>query len=154
MAGACGSCTMCCKLMAISEFQKPKNQWCEHCDIGNGCRIYQERPTSCQSFRCLWLQTQNHIPPLPLNLRPDKSKVVLHTSADEKNIIAKVDPNYPNAWKEKNIGLMLGTLSEKCFVLVDNGRQYWMLRNGQAKEAKMSVADAEGNETFISYVGE
>ena len=152
MAGTCGDCTQCCRIMAVSELQKPKNTLCGHCDVGKGCRIYQDRPTSCQSFRCLWLQAQDSFPPLPLNLRPDKSKVVLHVSADEKSIVAKVDPKYPNAWKEKGIGLMLGTLSEKCFVLVDNGRQYWLLRNGEAKEARMTVADAEGNETFLGYV--
>jgi len=152
MGGTCGTCTMCCKIMAVSQLHKPKNTWCEHCSVGVGCKIYPDRPSSCQSFRCIWLQTQDHVPPLPMNLRPDKCKVVLHTSADEKSIVAKVDPKYPNAWKEKGVGLMLGTLAEKCFVLVDNGKQYWLLRDGKARQARMSAADDEGNETFLGYI--
>jgi len=144
---------MCCKLLAVTELNKPKFKLCDHCDVGVGCRIYQDRPANCAAFRCLWLQTQNHVPSLPLQLRPDKSKVVLHVSADEKSVIAKVDPGYPNAWKEKGIGLLLGQLAEKCFVLVDNNKEYFMLRNGIAKSARISASDENGNETFIEYAG-
>ena len=79
--------------------------------------------------------------------------VVLHSSADEKNVVARVDPNYPKAWREKDIGLMLGNLSEKYFVLVDNGKENWMLKDGQANQARMSPVDEDGNETFLGYVG-
>ncbi len=85
-------------------------------------------------------------------MRPDKSKVVLHTTADESGVVARVDPNYPDAWKWKGIGLLLGQLSEKLLVLVDNGKQYWLLDKGQAKEVRMSKPDASGEEKFEGYV--
>jgi len=78
--------------------------------------------------------------------------VVLHPSGDEKNIVARVDPNYPSAWREKDIGLMLGKLTEKYFVLVDNGREYWILKDGQAHQAMMSPIDENGNETFLGVL--
>ncbi len=140
--------------MAVAALKKPKNALCEHCNVGVGCKIYHDRPTDCQAFRCLWLQTQTGGVALPLNVRPDKSKVVLHASSDGKSIIAKVDPNYPNAWKEKSIGLMLGTMAEKCYVLVDNGKEYFLLKDGRARKARMSVADEEGSENFLGYIDE
>jgi hypothetical protein len=27
-----------------------------HCEIGVGCRIYEDRPSACEGFRCLWLE--------------------------------------------------------------------------------------------------
>lgn len=137
--------------MFVKELTKPKNHWCVHCTIGVGCKVYEDRPASCAAFKCLWLQSQQGYQKLAPKLRPDKCKVVLHSSADEKNVVARVDPNYPNAWREKDIGLMLGNLSEKYFVLVDNGREHWMLKDGQANSARMSPVDEDGNETFLGY---
>ena len=153
MAGDCGSCTMCCKLMAVTELAKPKNVLCQHCDIGKGCKIYDDRPDNCRSFRCLWLQSQvMGLNALPLQMRPDKCKVVLHTTPDERAIIAKVDPKHPDAWRWRNIGLMLGELSQKVMVLVDNGREYWLLQRGQAKRVQMSAPDRDGVEHFEGYL--
>ena len=38
----CGTCTLCCKVMAIAALKKPMNKWCEFCDKGAGCKIYPE----------------------------------------------------------------------------------------------------------------
>ena len=153
MAGDCGTCTMCCSVMAINELSKPKNILCVNCSIGVGCKIYDDRPPSCRVFRCLWLQTQTlGANALPLQMRPDKSKVVLVASPDEKTVIAKVHPNYPAAWKWKGIGLLLGQLSEKIRVLVDDGKTHWLLQNCQAKEVRMSAPDKDGTEHFERYV--
>lgn len=153
MAGDCGKCTMCCKLMAVTELNKPKHTQCEHCSIGVGCKIYDDRPLGCQVFKCIWLQTQATSQPLPLQMRPDKSKVVLHTTPDEKALVAKVDPNYPDAWKWKQMGYMLGLLSKKTMVLVDNSKEYWLLRNEQAEQVKMSAPDKDGIEHFEGFSG-
>ena len=148
----CGNCTQCCRLLAVTELNKPKNTRCTHCHVGVGCRIYHARPESCQAFKCLWLQTQDTHLPFPLYLRPDKSKVVLHTTPDEKNIVAKVDPGTPMAWMEKGIGNVLATLSEKLLVLIDNGKKTWVIQNHGIREVKMSVADETGTEHFERYV--
>lgn len=68
---SCGGCTACCKTHGIIELQKPPGIWCHHCMIGHGCAIYNQRPGTCQGYRCGWLDglgNDEH--------RPDKMKVV------------------------------------------------------------------------------
>ena len=52
----CGTCNLCCKLPAINDkgFEKNDYEWCKHCDIGKGCKVYKKRPDSCQGFMCLY----------------------------------------------------------------------------------------------------
>jgi hypothetical protein len=53
---ACGSCSLCCKLLRIEELDKPAGVWCPHCQAGlGGCKIYGVRPGPCRSFHCAWL---------------------------------------------------------------------------------------------------
>ena len=52
----CDTCTACCFTHAVTAIQKRGSEWCPHCDIGRGCRIYVERPEQCREFSCLWLQ--------------------------------------------------------------------------------------------------
>ncbi len=87
----CGGCTMCCKVPAIPEIRKPANQWCEHCDKGLGCRIYDRRPEPCQAFYCLW----KVMPDFPEELRPDRSKVLWTMTEDGGVAIATTA--YPEA---------------------------------------------------------
>jgi hypothetical protein len=41
---SCAGCTMCCKLLSVEPLNKPRQQWCSHCDIGVGCEIYVTCP--------------------------------------------------------------------------------------------------------------
>ena len=66
---SCGNCTACCKTHAVFEISKFQGRWCEHCDIGKGCRIYDARPENCKEFRCEWLKG--------FRKRPDRTKIVL-----------------------------------------------------------------------------
>lgn len=95
----CGSCSMCCKIMGVEELAKRQGVWCQHVLKGKGCGIYAERPTSCQTFECVWLQSQSQKNGMVLELRPDKSKVMLVTNTTGSEIIVECDPNHPNAWK-------------------------------------------------------
>jgi len=63
----CGDCSLCCKLERITELAKPRNETCHHLAVG-GCSIYSERPESCRTFRCWWLDNED----LPDDLRPDR----------------------------------------------------------------------------------
>jgi Fe-S-cluster containining protein len=50
----CGSCTVCCTLLSVSEINKSMGQDCVH--MGEGCcKIYETRPHSCKVFDCMWL---------------------------------------------------------------------------------------------------
>jgi hypothetical protein len=51
----CGSCTVCCTVMAVTELRKPSRRACEHVDP-EGCRIHPGRPAGCRLFHCLWLR--------------------------------------------------------------------------------------------------
>ena len=56
---------MCCKLTSIDfmEPRKPSYQWCKHCDIGVGCKIYKTRPQGCKDFLCLYLGGLTNLKP-------------------------------------------------------------------------------------------
>lgn len=68
----CGTCTACCKPLAVEELEKPPGEWCMHCDIGKGCRIYEGKPSSCSEYRCEWLKGFGDEAS-----RPDHTKVIL-----------------------------------------------------------------------------
>lgn len=101
----CGGCTQCCKTMGIVELKKPINTWCEHCAIGGGCKIYENRPETCRGFVCAWLTDMN----MPEDQRPDKTKVVLWAPVEfgGKVIVANVDPRRPRAAREGELGRQL-----------------------------------------------
>lgn len=54
-ARACNECNLCCKLVPVAEIQKPANKKCKHQSHLQGCKIYPNRPRSCQSWNCAWL---------------------------------------------------------------------------------------------------
>lgn len=94
----CGPCSMCCKLVAITELGKPEGVWCEHAIAkGGGCRIYADRPASCRSFFCGWLQTENFGP----EWKPTTSKMVIVAGDDHHHLTIYVDPNFPTAWRKE-----------------------------------------------------
>jgi hypothetical protein len=92
---ACHGCTLCCKLMGVAELSKPRDVWCCHCAIGEGCRIYDTRPKSCGDFHCGFLTLAT----LSEEWRPAKCKIVVAAEADGKRLAAYVDPARPDAWK-------------------------------------------------------
>jgi hypothetical protein len=103
VAGACGSCTFCCKVPEVVEVAKPRGQWCAQCDKGKGCKVYAERPQSCADFACFWLISQSYPGGgMPERLRPDKAKVMLAGGA-QNQLIVDVDPGYPGAWRRPEI---------------------------------------------------
>ena len=119
---SCDGCTACCKIMQVRELEKAGNVWCEHCNIGAGCRIYDDRPKSCRDFECVWLQTQKGIKPLALELRPDHSKVVISTTNDGKDIVLNVGTDRPDAWNHGAAAKLVSSmLQDGITVLVKCG---------------------------------
>jgi len=105
----CGSCGLCCKLVAVEELGKPAHQWCSHFTVGKGCAIYADRPGECRSFRCLWLMR----PQLGDHWRPNRSRIVLYFSHDGTHLIANVDPDHPSAWRKSPYQETLRSWSRK-----------------------------------------
>ena len=93
----CGACELCCKVMAVQELEKPKGSWCSNCDIGNGCKIYTERPNSCRTFYCGYLISPN----LDEHWYPAKCKMIVLGDNGGKRISVHVDADYPEAWKKE-----------------------------------------------------
>lgn len=93
----CGSCTLCCKVLAIGELEKPQNQWCVHCDVGKGCNIYESRPRECSGFFCGYLNW----PMAEAHWFPASSKMVIVSELEGQRIAIHVDPSRPSAWREE-----------------------------------------------------
>jgi hypothetical protein len=143
MAGDCGGCSMCCKLLGIEELEKPAKSWCPHHNKGS-CGIYQGRPPSCQIFECLWLQKQHELNPLPDRLRPDKSKVVMYTVLHEEGplFMVNVDPTRPNAWKDPAIvSIMMQVARQGGIVFLLLGERGWQVKPKGYKMAELIELD-------------
>ena len=79
---------MCCKLVAVTELQKPACVQCTHCAPGVGCKIYEQRPQGCKDFACLWL-----LGLAPEEMYPQDTKVVLDRDPNREEIIVHLDPH-------------------------------------------------------------
>jgi hypothetical protein len=85
--------------MAISVLGKPAGAWCPDCAIGQGCRIYANRPAECRTFACGWLVD----PKLGEEWRPSRSRIMLVAgqSHGHRRLAAHVDPARPDAWRRE-----------------------------------------------------
>jgi hypothetical protein len=106
----CGTCTLCCKLLAVQEIEKPRGIVCAHCDEGRGCRIYESRPKQCRLFNCYFLTNSR----LREQWRPSKSRMVVVVSPDGLRIAANVDPDRPGAWRREPFYSTLKEWSRKA----------------------------------------
>lgn len=119
----CGGCTYCCKVVAVTELNKPPGRWCQHCDIGAGCRIYAERPKVCGAFECFWLQSGNFAPDqkmyvMPEEMRPDRIKVVFGGTQDGRKSMVFIDPATPDQWKTNRLAHAFIEKLRKAFSVV------------------------------------
>jgi uncharacterized protein len=105
-ARQCGECSLCCKLPAINELNKPANTWCRHVDHDcGGCSIYQDRPSVCRGFTCGWLEDLD----FGDEWFPAISKMVITSPP----LCVNVDPAFPNAWKLEPYYSQLKKLARK-----------------------------------------
>lgn len=96
-ARTCGACTICCKLIAVAELDKPQDVRCSHCTPGKGCGIHDTRPTVCRKFYCGWLLNTA----LGDDWRPDRAKFVLMRKRDTGRLFIACDPAAPDAWRRE-----------------------------------------------------
>ncbi len=76
----CGECTACCIAPPNRELNKPGFTPCSHlCE--SRCGIYSQRPFSCRSFRCVWLDGF-----LGADCRPDKFGLVIEHAEDNLRV--------------------------------------------------------------------
>ena len=108
---SCGSCSLCCKLMGISELDKAPGAWCFNFRRGAGCGVYQDRPTECRTFECEWLRE----PRWPDDWRPDCAKFVMFTEESGKRLKIVVDEATPGAWLSEPYYSRLNRMSQKAY---------------------------------------
>ena len=109
----CEGCTMCCKVYRIAELEKPRGKWCDHCETDVGCKQYADRPKTCSTFECVWLQGRLRDDPAwsPDALRPDRCRVVVAASGDGNDFVATPDPGTPAAWRKADVLVWLHRLA-------------------------------------------
>ncbi len=90
----CGTCMLCCKVMAIDTLGKPPGVWCSNIKRGLGCAIYETRPAECRVFYCHWMLEKQ----LPDEWKPERAKFALVVNAGG-HITAFTDPGSPGAWR-------------------------------------------------------
>ena len=71
---SCGTCSLCCKVIAVKMLNKPMGKRCAHQGL-RGCTIYADRPLECRSFSCAWLLGQ-----VPGKYKPSRIRAVVHGS--------------------------------------------------------------------------
>ena len=116
---SCNDCTMCCKLMAVDSFEKPRAVWCQHCNQKRGCKIYDNRPQECRSFYCGY----RRIASIDDRWKPSKCKFLINYEEAYGRIVIHVDPVRPDAWRmEPFYGVLkqwsLNAVRQKSFVIV------------------------------------
>jgi hypothetical protein len=92
---ACGTCTLCCKVLAVPDFDHTPGEWCTFCLPGKGCGIYATRPYTCRGHYCEWMVSTGLGP----EWKPEKAKFVLFKTNGGRRLTAHVDPGYPSAWR-------------------------------------------------------
>lgn len=135
MTHACGTCTLCCELVSVSEIGKPSFARCQHQrDIFSatpGCAIYAQRPYSCRAWSCLWLKDASW----PDELKPDRCGFVV----DEMVDIVKIDGNehpcaqiwvakgHEESWRDPVAYSVIAALIEKKLAVL------WRIPSGLAR---------------------
>lgn len=96
---SCEGCTLCCKIVAVPALNKPRLQWCTHCEIGVGCKIFghPERPSECAGYFCWYRQS----PALGEEWHPNVSHMAISFEERAKRINVCVDPDHALSWREE-----------------------------------------------------
>ncbi|ODT85904.1 YkgJ family cysteine cluster protein [Phenylobacterium sp. SCN 70-31] len=141
---ACGPCTLCCRVLAVGELDKPAGRTCAHQKTGVGCGIYETRPSGCRTFECVWLMD----PEMPHRFRPDQTKVVLDQDAQGLRLIARCDPANPQAWRRNPMyaalkGYAADTWGTGRIVLAVAGHRTWLIAPREDVDLGEVDSDAE-----------
>lgn len=152
MRRSCGGCTMCCKTMGVPDLEPTKkpHQWCQHCQIGKGCGIYETRPKTCKEFECVWLQDTRNL--FDESCRPDRVGVVIVPADDGMGLIAHCDPSRPTAWRNEKILARLKVCAKGGYLAAARaGPRYWVITPTTEWEVTPDnvVADKDGNQVDV-----
>jgi hypothetical protein len=144
----CGDCNMCCKLYSIHEPKdfKKDYEWCKHCEVGVGCKIYESRPKQCKDFQCGW-----SLGLVPEEWKPNKVGFVV-TVEKAESYIYKVFTVHSETHKVKNLHKHLSKFN---FTDTDGYEWHYVIRYN-SNEKDMAVFDRRkyGNQVKFCKRGE
>lgn len=122
MTRRCGNCTLCCRLLPQRELNKAASQRCEH-QRHTGCKIYDQRPSSCRLWSCRWLVEDD----TATLRRPDFSHYVIDIMPDFITatepgkepiqipvVQVWVDPRYPEAHRDPELRAFIARRGEEA----------------------------------------
>jgi hypothetical protein len=117
-ARACGTCSLCCTVMGVSEIAKPRNVKCDCLTPLGRCGIYADRPDSCRQFKCLWLQGA-----LPEGLRPERVRAVGDVNGQGDMIVFHIAPADRGAHRRGALRDFIAAVSPKVTIIVVCGEE-------------------------------
>ncbi len=110
----CGECTACCTVLGVTELEKPAFTPCQHCDAG--CKIYPQRPKTCQTYSCSW-----KVGALPEEYHPLKCGVIIDTTNPlGAHTVREVYPGSSGTWRARQV---IDFLSSQVVTIVVRGEQ-------------------------------
>ncbi|KQW78908.1 hypothetical protein ASC65_16195 [Brevundimonas sp. Root1279] len=83
--------------MGVAALDKPAGKWCAHFGKARGCSVYQDRPSDCRVFNCLWLLTDA----LDETWKPSVAGFILHSEQGGNRLIVECDPARPHDWRRE-----------------------------------------------------
>lgn len=121
---SCGPCTMCCTVMEVKEIGKARDERCEHLRrTTKPCSIYEDRPSSCRAYQCMWLMGA-----IDVQLRPDKVRAVMGMN-DQGNIVQiMIHPSDRGAEKKGILAKWIAGARKKTHLIIMCGESRLLLR--------------------------
>jgi len=110
---SCGTCSLCCTVMAVAEIEKPRNTRCCHLNTLGRCAVYPTRPDSCRQFSCTWLLGM-----LPKALSPERIHAVGDTNLAGDALVFHVDPRFPRAHERGVFKQFIERVAAKVLIIV------------------------------------
>jgi hypothetical protein len=115
----CGECTLCCKMAEIFTYESPAGEYCKHCEINVGCKIYKDRPYECSSFKCEWLKgnTPEEFYPkdcgfLVEQIEEELLFLIIEKYENQKQLFKDIE-KYTNDLNKKGISILTSTKALK-----------------------------------------
>ena len=129
----CGSCTLCCKMLYVPDYDSKIGEYCKHCLPNTGCSIHETKKEICRTFDCLWIKQ----PQIPDSYRPDKCHVLFEMVPHSLVYWGHIDPEHGDADKTDHIQQIIKKINQAGHaVVMSNGGFY--LPDGMSQRQLMN----------------
>jgi hypothetical protein len=116
--------------MKIVEMNSKEYSYCEKCDPGVGCSIWEKRPDVCRNTNCVWVVEEQ----IPNTFRPDKVGVMFERPSKCNVYIGHVDPDRVDVWHSPHLAVFVDKINQAGFSVVlcteKSGENFFSLAPG------------------------